>query len=76
MLVKSQNFYVHALDTMQFCLICLIYIKNYTPYLLFPNGSDGEADIEHKLDGEIFEPLRGITMGDTQKSASYMGNKK
>jgi len=37
------------------------YIKDYTLYLRFSDGSDGEVDLEHELDGEIFEPLKGIS---------------
>jgi hypothetical protein len=37
------------------------YIKDYTLYLRFSDGSNGEVDLEQKLDGEIFEPLRDIT---------------
>ncbi|MBW2250297.1 MAG: DUF2442 domain-containing protein [Deltaproteobacteria bacterium] len=37
------------------------YIKDYTLYLRFSDGSDGEVDLEHELDGEIFEPLKDIS---------------
>ena len=37
------------------------YIREYTLYLRFSDGSDGEVDLEHELDGEIFEPLKNIT---------------
>ncbi|MBT8367017.1 MAG: DUF2442 domain-containing protein [Deltaproteobacteria bacterium] len=37
------------------------YIKNYTLYLRFSDGSDGEVDFEQELDGEIFEPLRDMS---------------
>ena len=37
------------------------YIREYTLYLSFSDGSDGEVDLEHELDGEIFEPLKNIT---------------
>jgi hypothetical protein len=33
---------------------------NLFHYLRFSDGSDGEVDFEQQLDGEIFEPLRGI----------------
>ncbi|MBW2407321.1 MAG: DUF2442 domain-containing protein [Deltaproteobacteria bacterium] len=36
------------------------YIKNYTLYLRFSDGSDSEVDFEQELDGEIFELLRDI----------------
>ena len=37
------------------------YIREYTLYLRFSDGSDGEVDLEHELDGEILEPLKNIT---------------
>ena len=37
------------------------YIKDYTLYLSFSDGSDGEVDLEQELEGEIFEPLRDIS---------------
>ena len=36
------------------------YIKDYTLYLRFSDGSEGEVDFEQELEGEIFEPLRDI----------------
>jgi hypothetical protein len=36
------------------------YIREFTLYLRFSDGSDGEVDLEHELDGEIFEPLKNI----------------
>ncbi len=36
------------------------HIKDYTLYLRFSDGSEGEVDFEHELEGEIFEPLRDI----------------
>jgi hypothetical protein len=37
------------------------YVKDYTLYLRFSDGLDGEIDLEHELDGEIFEPLKDIS---------------
>ena len=37
------------------------YIKDFTLYLRFSDGSDGEVDLERELDGEIFEPLKDIS---------------
>ena len=37
------------------------YIKDYTLYIRFSDGSDGEVDLENELDGEIFEPLKDIS---------------
>lgn len=36
------------------------YVKNYTLYLHFSDGSEGEIDLESELTGEIFEPLKDI----------------
>jgi len=36
------------------------FIKEYTLYLRFSDGSEGEVDLERDLDGEIFEPLKDI----------------
>ena len=37
------------------------YIKDYTLYLRFSDGLDGEVDLEQELEGEIFQPLRDIS---------------
>jgi len=37
------------------------YIKDYTLYLRFPDGSEGEVDFEQELEGEIFKPLKDIS---------------
>ena len=37
------------------------YIKDYTLYLRFSDGSDGEVDLAQELDGEIFKPLKDIS---------------
>lgn len=37
------------------------YVKDYTLYLRFSDGSDGEVDLEQELDGEIFEPLKDLS---------------
>ncbi len=37
------------------------YIKDYTLYLRFFDGSEGEVDFVHDLEGEIFEPLKDIS---------------
>ena len=37
------------------------YIKDYTLYIRFSDGSDGEVDLEQELDGEIFKPLKDIS---------------
>lgn len=36
------------------------FIKDYTLYLRFSDGSEGEVDFERDLEGEIFEPLKDI----------------
>jgi hypothetical protein len=42
-------------------LIDAKHIKDYTLYLRFPDGSEGEVDFEQELEGEIFEPLKDIS---------------
>ncbi|MCP4762154.1 MAG: DUF2442 domain-containing protein [archaeon] len=37
------------------------YIGEYTLFLRFSNGTEGEIDFEKELTGEIFEPLKDIT---------------
>jgi hypothetical protein len=37
------------------------YVKDYTLYLRFSDGSNGEIDLGPELDGEIFEPLKDVT---------------
>ena len=37
------------------------YIKDYTLYLRFSDGSDGEVDLQPELDGEIFQPLKDVS---------------
>ena len=37
------------------------YVKDYTLYLRFSDGLDGEIDLEHELDGEIFKPLKDLS---------------
>ncbi len=34
------------------------YIKDYTLWLRFNDGSSGEVDLSHELEGEVFEPLQ------------------
>jgi len=37
------------------------YIKDYTLYLRFFDGSDGEVGFEQELEGEIFAPLKDVS---------------
>lgn len=37
------------------------HIKNHTIYLRFSDGSEGEINLEHELDGVIFAPLKSIS---------------
>jgi hypothetical protein len=37
------------------------HIKDYTLYLHFLDGSEGEVDFEQELEGEIFAPLMDIS---------------
>ena len=36
------------------------YIRNYTVWLSFNDGSQGEIDLSQELSGEIFKPLKDI----------------
>ncbi len=37
------------------------FVKDYTLYLRFSDGSDGEVDLEPELDGEIFQLLKDVS---------------
>ena len=37
------------------------FVENYTLHIRFSDGSEGEVDFEHELDGEIFKPLKDIS---------------
>lgn len=34
------------------------YLRGFVIRLRFADGTDGEIDLEHELDGEVFRPLR------------------
>lgn len=38
------------------------YIEGYKIFFLFSDGSEGEIDFEPELTGEVFEPLKDITL--------------
>ncbi len=38
------------------------YVENYRIYLHFSDGSEGEINFEPELSGEIFEPLKDISV--------------
>lgn len=38
------------------------YINGYAIHLLFSDGVEGEVDLTEELYGEIFEPLKGMTL--------------
>lgn len=38
------------------------YLEGYTLYLRFSDGSEGEVNFEQELTGEIFEPLKDLSM--------------
>lgn len=38
------------------------YLHDYTLWLRFDNGIEGEVDLENELSGEIFEPLKDLDM--------------
>ena len=37
------------------------YLRNYTIYIFFSDGLEGEVDLSHELEGEIFKPLRDVS---------------
>ncbi len=38
------------------------YVDNYTIWLRFDDGSAGEIDLSGELDGEVFEPLKDVSL--------------
>lgn len=36
------------------------HIRDYTLWLRFNDGAEGEVDLRTELDGEVFEPLKNI----------------
>jgi len=38
------------------------YINEYTIHLFFSDGVEGEVDLTEELYGEIFEPLKDVTL--------------
>jgi hypothetical protein len=38
------------------------YLHDYTLWLRFNDGAEGEADLSAELDGEVFEPLKNVDM--------------
>jgi hypothetical protein len=47
------------------------YIKDYTVWLSFNDGTEGYVDLSSELEGEIFEPLKDI---DYFKSFKIIGH--
>ena len=37
------------------------YLRNFTIYMYFSDGSEGEVDLSYELEGEIFRPLRDVS---------------
>ena len=37
------------------------YIGEYTIWLRFADGTEGEVNLERELEGEVFEPLKDIS---------------
>lgn len=37
------------------------YLHDYTVYVRFNDGAEGEVDLSGELEGEIFGPLRNVT---------------
>jgi hypothetical protein len=42
-------------------IIDATYLKDFTIYFRFSDGSEGEVDFERDLDGEIFESLKDVS---------------
>jgi hypothetical protein len=38
------------------------YLRDYTLWLRFNDGAEGEVDLGTELDGEVFEPLKNIEL--------------
>jgi len=36
------------------------YLRDYTIWLRFNDGAEGEVDLKTELDGEVFEPLQNV----------------
>ena len=36
------------------------YLRDYIIWLRFNDGAEGEVDLEHELEGEMFAPLKDI----------------
>jgi hypothetical protein len=36
------------------------YLRDYTLWLRFNDGAEGEVDLTTELDGEVFEPLQNV----------------
>jgi len=34
------------------------YVEEHIIWLCFADGTEGEVDLKHELDGEVFEPLK------------------
>ena len=47
------------------------YIKDYTVWLSFIDGTEGYVDLSSELEGEVFEPLKDI---DYFKSFKIVGH--
>lgn len=38
------------------------YVREYVLWIRFNNGAEGEVDLSNELDGEVFGPLKDISM--------------
>lgn len=38
------------------------YVRDYTIWVKFEDGSEGEVDLSDQLYGEVFEPLRDVSV--------------
>ncbi len=36
------------------------YVHGYTVWLRFADGAEGEVDLSHQLEGEVFAPLKNV----------------
>jgi len=37
------------------------YLRNFSIYISFSDGSEGEVDLSNELEGEIFAPLKDVS---------------
>lgn len=47
------------------------YVRNYTMWLQFSDGTAGEVDLEDELEGPVFGPLREVERFKQFSAAHY-----